>query len=208
MIIYQFGKFMKTIKTYHFLVLGLLVVCLAACDSEKKTSSESQDADSLLIKYQALADSVSHNWTVMIAADDDKHTLMKRLLLEVSYTNNYDKPRFEELNALVDELKDFRYDQKTMSDSDLIDAYDSATWDLTDQIIKFARDHPRFEDFPMMQELIEDINGKNSYVLMHRIHYDNWVKELNSFKEKNRDKLMHDDTGVDVESMPLFELPS
>ncbi len=144
----------------------------------------------------------------MIADDDDKHVLMKRLLLEVSYTNNYDKEQFGELNDKIDQLKLLRYDQNSMNSSALIDAYDSATFDLSDQIIVFARSHPRYDDFPMMAELADDINGKNNYILMHRIHYDSQVKELNSFKKKNRKKLLKADSDIETESMPLFELPS
>ena len=47
--------------------------------------------------YQVLSDSVDYTWSVMIDDDDDKHVLMNRLLLEVSYTNNYDKEKYQEL---------------------------------------------------------------------------------------------------------------
>lgn len=191
-----------------FILIGLLAFFLYACDGGKNASKSSARQNSLLNTYLALEDSVQNQWSVMIADDDDKYTLMKRLLLEVSYTNNYDKARFKELNELVDQLKSIRYDQKSMSNSALIDAYDSATFDLSDQIILFARNHPRYDDFPLMSELIDDINGKNNYILMHRIHYDNWAKELNSFKKKHRKKLMTANPEIEAESMPLFELPS
>ena len=175
----------------------------------KVIKRELQEARILfLIQYQALIDSVDHNWFVMISDDDDKHVLMKRLLLEVSYTNNYDKARYQELNEMIDQLKGLRYDQKSMGNSLMIDAYDSATFDLSDQVIVFARSHPRFEDTPMMSELIDDINRKNNYILMHRIHFDNWVKELNTFKKKNKKKLLSSEPPIDMESMPLFELSS
>jgi hypothetical protein len=144
----------------------------------------------------------------MIDDDDDKHVLMKRLLLEVSYTNNYDKRRFDELNNLIDQLKELRYDQKSMSNSSSIDEYDSATFDLSDQIFLFARNHPRFENTSLMGELIDDISAKNNYILMHRIHYDNWVKELNAFKESNKEKLISNDASIETGKMPLFQLPS
>jgi hypothetical protein len=198
---------MKNRSKYFILVLGLAVAYLISCES-KKTGGVTVGTDSLMIKYQALVDSVDANWTVMIADDDDKHVLMKRLLLEVSYTNNYDKDRFEELTALVDQLQPMRYDQTSMSDSDLIDRYDSATWDLTDKIIQFAREHPRYADYPLMEELINDINAKNNYVLMHRIHYDAWVKELNAFKASNGEKLIHEDPSIETIAMPIFELSS
>ena len=191
-----------------FTLTWLLAAFLYSCDGGKNASKSSGRSESLLSTYLILEDSVQKQWSVMIADDDDKYVLMKRLLLEVSYTNNYDKDRFRELNDLIDQLKAMRYDQKSMSSSALIDAYDSATFDLSDQIILYARNHPRYEDFPLMSELIDDINGKNNYILMHRIHYDNWVKELNAFKKKHRKKLMTSDPEIEAESMPLFELPS
>ena len=59
-----------------------------------------------------------------------------------------------------------------------------------------------------MGELIDDITAKNNFILIHRIHYDNWVKELNSFKKSNKKKLLSSDPPVDPAGMPLFELPS
>lgn len=187
-------------------MIGMFAIIVMSCESKKQSSSDADRHESLLITYAALEDSVANGWQIMITDDDDKHLLMKRLLLEVSYTNNYDKDRFQELNDLIDQLSAMRYDQESMSSSALIDVYDSATFELTDQIIVFARSHPRYDDFPLMAELIDDINGKNDYILMHRIHYDNWVKELNSFKNDNESKLREAD--AEIEAMPLFELPS
>jgi len=199
---------MNNTKLSLILLLGIAISVLLNCESKNQNTSESTQNDSLLIMYTALQDSVDNNWRIMIADDDDKHMLMKRLLLEVSYTNNYDKTRFIELNGLVDQLKEIRYDQKTMANSSMIDAYDSASWDLSDQIIEFARDHPRYEDFPLMEELIQDINAKNNYILILRIHYDSSVKELNSFVKHNSERLKDDASASDLEQMPLFELSS
>ncbi len=188
--------------------IGMTLNFVLSCTNKKQMPTDADQEKSLLIKYTSLQDSVDSNWQIMIADDDEKHQFMKRLLLEVSYTNNYDKGRFKELNELVDQLKSMRYDQQSMRNSDLIDAYDSATFDLSDQILVFARNHPRYEDLPLMAELIDDINRKNNYILMHRIHYDNWVKELNSFKLSKRKKLLKSEPEMELKSNPLFELPS
>lgn len=190
-----------------FIFISMALAYLGSCGDNRSRSGETSE-DSLMIQYRILMDSVEQNWLVMIADDDDKHLLMKRLLLEVSYTNNYDKQKFTELNTLVDQLKEIRYDQRTMRSSPLIDAYDSATFDVSDRVILFARSHPRFADYPLMNELIEDINAKNNYILIHRIHYDSWVKKLNSFKERNEKKLLNADPPVGMEALPLFQLPS
>ena len=197
---------MVTGRVSYLLVFAVILGIYQGCD-RKSRPAQGVSADSLLIQYQALTDSVDSNWMVMIDDDDQKHFLMNRLLQEVSYTNNYDKARLEQLTMLLDELIDMRYDQQTMSDSDLIDAYDSATFAVCDQIFAFARSHPRFESIPIMAELIEDINARNNYILMHRIHYDNWVKELNEFKKNNKDAILSGDASIDVEEMPLFQLP-
>ena len=199
--------YMKLEALKKLLFVGIIIGVLYSC-GDKKQSSEAGEADSLMIKYTALMDSVNANWAIMIADDDDKHVLMNRLLLEVSYTNNYDKEKYRELSTKLDQLKAMRYDQQSMRVSATIDAYDSATFDLSDQIFVFARSHARFDDTPMMSELIDDINAKNNYILMHRIHYDNWVKALNAFKANNREKLISADPSTEVESMPLFELPA
>jgi hypothetical protein len=126
----------------------------------------------------------------------------------VSYTNNYDKEKFNELNGQVDALNAMRYDQKTMESSALIDAYDSATWAVADNVIVFARNHPRYQDIPLMEELINDINEKNSFVLIHRIHYDTSVKALNAFLETYGESARAVIPAIKEEPMPLFELPS
>ena len=192
-------------KYLPLLLLGAALSILWSCENKNQGSSEAEN-DSLLIRYTALQDSVNHNWAIMIADDDEKLQFMKRLLLEVSYTNNFDKAKFQELNDLVDKLKEMRYDQESMTNSLLIDAYDSATFDLSDQIIVYARTHPRYDDFPLMAELIDDINAKNNYILMHRVHYDSWVKELNSYKKNNSQKLLDGSDELQLEAMPLFEL--
>jgi hypothetical protein len=189
------------------LIITWTVAQLFSCESGRQTKDQS-GADSLLIKYQALIDSVDANWAIMMADDDQKHTLMKRLLSEVSYTNNYDKRKYDELNQKIDDLRSLRYDQETMNNSELIDAYDSATMAVTDEIILFARSHPRYPDFTLMAELIDDINSKNNFVLMHRIHYDAWVKELNTFKNKNAEKLLRQNPEIEITEMPLFQLSS
>ena len=195
-------------KIYYTILSGVIAIYIFSCESKKHADTDVLAMDSLLFRYQALRDSVDENWAVMINDDDNKLFLMKRLLQEVSYTNNYDKARFNELNDLLEELRQMRYDQQSMQNSAMIDAYDSATFAVSDQIILFARSHPRFPDIPIMADLISDINAKNNYILIHRIHYDHWAKDLNAFQEENRQELQKADPAKNYVEMPLFQLPS
>lgn len=199
---------MKAVNIPSAFIGIIALVILASCSTSKDQRAAGGKADSLMLEYLALQDSVAQHWNVMIEDDDEKLFYLKRLLLEVSYTNNYDKAHYDALVASVDSLKNMRYDQTTMSDSNLIDAYDSVTWVVINRVTQFAVNHPNYQDNPLMEELIGDIQAKNNFVLMHRIHYDNWVKALNEFKRKHRKTILRQSPDADLENMPLFQLPS
>jgi hypothetical protein len=187
-----------------FIVLALFYY---QCSRTTKTSKfDQQEIDSLVIAFKVLEDSANIVWKTMIEDDDEKHLFMKRLLLEVSYTNVYDKKRFEELNEAVEKLQELRYDRVTMRNSELIDKYDSATFELTGQVMEFARNHPSYDQFPLMEELIGDINDKNGMILIHRIHYDGFAIERNKLVETNKEKLLEGLDDSDVVELPLFQL--
>jgi hypothetical protein len=128
-------------------------------------------------------------------------------LLEISYTNLYDKEEIDSLMAKIEALRAMRYDKNTLSDSDRIDRYDSATFRLTSEVIQTALDHPRYDDFPLMEELIDDINFKNDMILIHRIHYDGFAMELNQYIDENRQWLEKAPGNVEMAERPLFRLP-
>ncbi len=199
---------MKAVKLTGLLVSILTLALWISCSTSKERRAAGSKTDSLLMHYQALQDSVARNWNVMIEDDDEKLFFLKRLLLEVTYTNNYDKTQYEALVTSVDSLKNMRYNQQTMRDSDLIDDYDSVTSVVINSVTRFAMSHPAYQDFPLMEELISDIYARNNFVLMRRIHYDNRVKALNEFKKKNRKTILREQPDADIETMPLFELPS
>jgi hypothetical protein len=193
----------------NVLIIGIAVF-IAVIGCRRKTPrgvSEAEMIDSVHRTYIVLNDSVESNWEIMISDDDEKHRYMKRLLLEISYTNLYDKADFDSLTAKIDALRALRYDRSTLHDSDRIDRYDSATFMVTSQVIQAALDHPRYDDFPLMEELIDDINFKNDMILIHRIHYDGFAMELNQYILENRTWLEKAPGNLDLAERPLFRLP-
>lgn len=190
-------------------ILCAFIVLAALACKRKSTDglSEAEIIDSVYHQFTVLHDSVESNWEVMIKDDDQKHRYMKRLLLEISYTNLYDEKKMTSLTEKVEKLGSIRYDRTTMHNSDLIDRYDSATFSVTSQVIQAALDHPRYNDFPLMEELIDDINFKNDMILIHRIHYDGFAMELNQFIEENREWLQKAPEETNLAPRPLFRLP-
>jgi len=190
-------------------ILSLLLVSFFTYHCKRISrpgAAETREIDSLIMKIEILEDSIDRAWQTMIEDDDEKHQFMKRLLLEVSYTNMFDKKRYAELNQMVDDLKDMRYTRATMRNSDLIDQYDSATFEVSRQVIEFALDHPSYEKYPLMAELIDDINNKNGMILIYRVHYDGFAIEKNHLIMDHREKLESKLKNTDIKESPLFQL--
>lgn len=187
----------------------LILFSLTKCKNTRKTTiNQQQELDSLVSMYHAINDSIDFAWDEMIRDDDEKVLFMKRLLLEVSYTNSYDKIRFDTLNKYIDHLKTMRYNRVSMVDSKLIDEYDSATSSVSAAVIDFAIRHPAYDNSHLMKELVNDIYDKNGMVLIYRIHYDGFVKDREHFIKKNRKKLLKALGQHDLEKLPVFALPS
>lgn len=183
------------------LSLTIAFLLLISCDRKNQQKNHIHD-DSLAATLRVLHDSLDHSWAVMIADDDEKLSAMKRLLMEISYTGSYDKARHAELMALVDQLKQLRYDRITMENSSLIDQYDSATNDVSRMVIEFAYLSPAYEQSDLMKELVNDITYKNSMVLLYRVHYDKFAEEINDLHVEYRERL-----DSVAKPLPLFKLP-
>lgn len=194
-------------RWHHVLLLFMIGLMVFGCKRNgERTLAEKKKLDSLVMQYRVLNDSVDVAWSKMMDDDDQKHQYMKRLLLEVSYTNNYDKQGFDSLNNLVDLLDSVRYDQFSMEESQLIDNYDSMTFAVTNAVCAYARQNPRFQDFPLMDELIHDINQKNDMILIYRIHYDGFVEDRNEFIKKYSNKLGSYSPDLNFDVLPMFQL--
>ncbi len=191
---------------------GFVFTCLIICSSlyiscKKSVREDTQSkitADSLQIKIKVLQDSVRKTWDEMIRDDDEKLGFMRRALLEISYSN-FRLSRIEELQVLVDQLKAMRYDQQTMASSALIDQYDSATNVVTRQVIDFSYEFLEKNENDLIEKLMSEINQKNNYVLIYRVHYDVFAEELNNLIDRNRQEI--ENMEIAVEKFPLFKLP-
>jgi hypothetical protein len=182
--------------------VSFLVLSLAGCRKTQRPTAEQNEQ--LVARFEAANDSVQRAWQEMIAEDDAKHGLMRRLLQEITYTNNYDKARWQELSDDVDQLQASRYQQQSLSN---IDAYDSMTFAVTDELIAFARSHPRYEDHPLMAELIGEINSKNNMIIIHRVRYDDQVRQYNTLIAEQEEHLQNAMNRRDIAPMPIFQLP-
>jgi len=199
----NFMSFRNQVSGYFVLIICASILVFSCRKRVTKDTEESVLADSIVTQLSILQDSLNNSWKIMIDDDDEKIQFMRRLLDEVSYSN-YHMNRYHELVALVDSLKAMRYDRKTVKNSKLIDKYDSATSEVTRQVIEFCYDYPEYRDNDMMKELVGEINQKNTYVLLYRVHYDKFAEEINKILEAHGDKI--NDDKFDKGKRPLFKL--
>ncbi len=185
------------------LFLLLIISCKKPSDQKELTKAV---MNSLQLEFTSLKDSVAHCWKNMMVDDDEKLFHIKRLLEEVSNTNDYDRVRFDSLMQMHRELVALRYDYQTMADSDLIDEYDTKTSILIREVSDFARSHPKFENYILMEQLIIDINEADNRVLLHRIRYDDFCSKYNDFIDTTRQSLAQFASSNDLKKRALFTL--
>lgn len=189
----------------------LFVTTLMVSSCEKKTKKETltaAEADSLHQTFIMIQDSLNVAWERMIEDDNQKIADAKRLLEEVSYTNNYDVHQFDTLQQKLAQLVEMRYSSSSMGEPSAIDNYDSASNKVINTIMTIASEHPDFSKYPLMRTLIKDIQEANGRVLRQRVNYDYAAKLHNQFIEENKDVLEEVDSLKDIKKKPLFELDS
>lgn len=201
-------KTRRASKSCSFFIIAILVS--TGCNSHKETHTNKESAftkiDSLRSTYLAINDSIVMSWNIMINDDNEKLSNLERLLQEISYAGGVDSTILNAFGRKITRLKALRYDQNTMSDSDLIDSYDTASQSVTSKIINFAMSHPQYERYALMSELVNDIIGADSRILHHRIHYDQFAKDYNLFIEVNEPILDEIESDIQHNKKPLFEL--
>lgn len=191
---------------FFSIIFGLLNACR---QDGRSTAAEKLLLDSLETEFFALGDSLDSAWAQMIEDDDFKIYYMRRLLDEVAGAGSADTLRYATLRDELGALEAMRYDRVSMAHSPSIDAYDSATAALSEEIIAFAREYQHVYNSPLILELIDEINFKNDMVIIYRVHYDHFAIRHNSIiREHSRLLEKRLGGGTLPKPLPLFQLPS
>lgn len=190
------------------LIFILLIAITFACERKSTTNEASgKKVDRVKKEIDVLVDSMDTAWKVMIQSDNEKLADIKRLLDEVSYTKKYDVLAHDSLVTLQKKLTSKRYDQKSMSVSQKIDAYDLATDSLIRAAVKLTGSTPNIESHPLAQTLLNDIMEADNKVVVYRTQYDRWAREFNNYVEKHDKQLEKlGEPYKSYEKRPLFSL--
>src|SRR5690606_31183311 len=96
------------LTTLFFVILCLFII--SSCEKKSTPSELTQGAvDSLHLALQTMDDSLEISWQRMMEDDDQKIADARRLLEEISYTNQYNPVQFDSLQQNLKTLTVMRY---------------------------------------------------------------------------------------------------
>lgn len=190
----------------HFLLIILAAAFLGACSKSANKIADAAYLDSLRTTYTSLIDSTNVAWKVVKDADDQILTDLSRLLEEVTYTNQYEEKVVDSLMKKVESLKSLDYGDKTLNNYEVLDNYDMLTTEAITQITDYAENHPQYDQYPLMGQLITDIRTADQRILLERTDYDHHAKEFNRFVEANSKVMDRVDADFEGLKRKVFEL--
>ena len=161
----------------------LMALILVACNKNSSTTLTPTAIDSLKTVFLDINSEIDTAWNVMMKDDDEKLDNLKRILQEVEYSGNYNRLKLESLINQIEALVSIRYDQRSMSDSELINKYDDLTTQVMGNVTNFTTSLAQFEQYPLMGQLLQEVFEADDRVLRFRIDYDKTAKQFNSFIE-------------------------
>lgn len=188
------------------LPIVFITILLGACNKNTSTSLTPTAIDSLKTVFQDINTQLEAAWNTMMLDDDDKLSNLTRILQEVEYSGDYNRLKLDSLKKDIDQLAAVRYDQQTMSDSDLINLYDSMTTQAMGEVTVFTTRLSQFDQYPLMGQLIQEVFEADDRILRFRIDYDRAAKQYNSFIEEHEPDLPLVAKQKVLQPKPLFEL--
>lgn len=195
---------MTFFKSIHPILF--VAIILGACNKNASTTLTPTAIDSLKTVFQDINSQLEVAWNTMMQDDDDKLDNLKRILQEIEYSSDYNRLKLDSLKKNVDQLVAVRYDQQTMSDSDLINLYDSMTTQVMGEVTVFTTRLSQFEQYPLMGQLLQEVFEADERVLRYRIEYDRTAKQYNSFAKAHEPDMQLVAKQKVLQPKPLFEL--
>ena len=189
------------------LLLALVATLLFQCGEKQQDQKPTfTKADSLTDTYLSLKDSVLQAWNVMINDDDRKLTAMKHLLHELKVSGAADPSLIANYEERLAQLRRSRYNQKTMSNPDIVEEYDFASNALISELITLAESRKEFAYNPTLQKLTDQIRTADQRVAIYREQYDDITMKYNRFVDENSKYLKEIESDTLPNKKPLFQM--
>jgi septal ring factor EnvC (AmiA/AmiB activator) len=189
----------------------LMSVCwffaLAGCENKGTRAQDGfTKADSVTETYLALQDTMLQAWNSMIHDDNRKIKSMQHLLHELIVSNPEKQEELKAFQERLDDLASMRYNQQSMSDTEIVSEYDFVSNSLVSELLSLAESQKEFAYNTTLQKLTDSIRAADQRVMNYREEYDVVASRFNAFIERNRNFLKEIDEDSFLEKRPLFEM--
>lgn len=190
----------------QILVLTCSLTAFFGCEKKRTEVSDFTKADSLTDTYLALQEDMLEAWNTMIHDDNRKIKSMQMLLLELRITNPEKQEELEAVEDRLSQLLEMRYDQQSLTNSQLVSEYDFASNSLVSELISLGESDEEFLYNRTLQKLVDSIRSADQRVINYREEYDRMVQRFNHFVEQNKQFLKEADEDFLLDKKPLFQM--
>lgn len=168
-----------------------------SCTQEEKKPAETEPTTEIKANESSLSIELSHlktdldtSWTRIDSGFINLTFSLNRLMQEIEYTKGYEVAQFNDLKSQISKLKKYRYTPSNIPDFETVGIHDENADAIISAVTTFASSIPEKEKYPLISELIVDIEQLNSQdIITYRTHYSNAVEAYNSFIGANKDAL-------------------
>jgi septal ring factor EnvC (AmiA/AmiB activator) len=193
----------------HLVQLLVLICSLTAffnCEKRQTAVTDFTKADSLTDRYLALQENMLEAWNTMIHDDNRKIKNMQMLLHELRMTNPEKQEELKAFEDRLNQLTEMRYDQQSLTNSEVVSQYDFASTSLVAELISLGESEEEFPYNTSRQKLVDSIRSADQRVNNYREEYDQIVQRFNHFVEQNKRFLKEVDEDFLLEQKPLFHM--
>ena len=180
----------------------------ASCkrDGSQATVLDPASAAAVKAQFAVLSDSVGMKWRNMTESDDQKIAVTRLLLRELQDQPGANVVQLQNLERANARLKVRRYTQQTMTNSGLIDQYDTAQDSLLHALYPMAAPTGAAPT-ENARNFVEGLQQLDAGVVGFRVQYDRAAKQYNNYFKLHQSELQAlGGEYTDVKPLPLFEL--
>jgi len=196
----------KNNYSFGLLIIACCLLALTNCEKKQAVNAGFTKTDSLTETYLVLQDSILQVWNTMIHDDNRKIKAMQQLLHELNISSPEKRDELKAYDERLNDLISLRYDQHSMSNTEIVTEYDFASNSLITELISLAESQKVFAYNTTIQRLVDSIRAADQRVNNYRAEYDLVTSRFNEFIERNKGMLREIDEDSFLEKKPLFEM--
>jgi len=193
----------RPITAIPFLLGGILLMSCGRSTTINETTTFTH-LDSLTDTYLSLQDTLLHSWNVLVKDEQEKVDAMEKALLQLVQLPVAEKSQLVSLQSRLEQLKQLRITQKTLTNPYVVEEYDFATSSLVAEIVALSESNSVLMQNKNLSALIEKIKVAEQHTPLFRSSYDSIALLFNAFLEKNESSLKEVEKSGPLEKKPLF----